>query len=73
LVSGSGDKREGGKMLSPKMQRTVRVNESQLVMLSDRAHFDHSNSGYLYKRTSDSSKWQLRWFILYQVGNIMIE
>uniref|UniRef100_A0A336LMH0 CSON014623 protein n=1 Tax=Culicoides sonorensis TaxID=179676 RepID=A0A336LMH0_CULSO len=22
--------------------------------------------GYLHKRTSDSNKWQLRWFILYQ-------
>ncbi|XP_026480897.1 ras-specific guanine nucleotide-releasing factor 1-like [Ctenocephalides felis] len=53
-------------MLSPKMQRTVRVNDSQLVMLSDRAHYDHSQSGYLHKRTADSGKWQLRWFVLYQ-------
>ncbi|XP_066581022.1 ras-specific guanine nucleotide-releasing factor 2-like [Prorops nasuta] len=53
-------------MLSPKMQRTVRVNDSQLVMLSERAHYDHSKSGYLHKRTADSAKWQLRWFILYQ-------
>ena len=28
------------------MQRTVRVNDSQLVMLSERAHFDHSMAGY---------------------------
>ncbi|XP_033228809.1 ras-specific guanine nucleotide-releasing factor 2-like [Belonocnema kinseyi] len=53
-------------MLSPKMQRTVRVNDSQLVMLSERAHYDHSLSGYLHKRTADSAKWQLRWFVLYQ-------
>ncbi|XP_046679239.1 ras-specific guanine nucleotide-releasing factor 1-like [Homalodisca vitripennis] len=53
-------------MLSPKMQRTVRVNDSQLVMLSERAHFDHSVAGYLHKKTADSTKWQLRWFILYQ-------
>lgn len=53
-------------MLSPKMQRSVRVNDSQLVMLSERAHFDHSRAGYLYKRTADSTKWQPRWFILYQ-------
>ncbi|GLV41336.1 Inositol phosphatase interacting protein [Carabus blaptoides fortunei] len=53
-------------MLSPKMQRTIRVNENQLVMLSERAHFDHSLAGYLHKRTADSTKWQLRWFILYQ-------
>ncbi|XP_043476334.1 ras-specific guanine nucleotide-releasing factor 2-like isoform X2 [Leptopilina heterotoma] len=53
-------------MLSPKMQRTVRVNESQLLMLSEKARYDHSISGYLHKRTSDSTKWQSRWFVLYQ-------
>ncbi|KAL2719368.1 ras-specific guanine nucleotide-releasing factor 2-like isoform X1 [Vespula squamosa] len=42
------------------------VNDSQLVMLSERAHYDHSLSGYLHKRTADSAKWQLRWFVLYQ-------
>ncbi|XP_043277433.1 ras-specific guanine nucleotide-releasing factor 2-like isoform X2 [Venturia canescens] len=53
-------------MLSPKMQRTVRVNDSQIIMLSERAHYDHSLAGYLHKRTADSAKWQLRWFVLYQ-------
>ncbi|XP_011638409.1 ras-specific guanine nucleotide-releasing factor 2-like isoform X3 [Pogonomyrmex barbatus] len=53
-------------MLSPKMQKTVRVNDSQLIMLSEKAHYDHSLSGYLYKRTADSTKWQQRWFVLYQ-------
>ncbi|XP_018057488.1 PREDICTED: ras-specific guanine nucleotide-releasing factor 1-like [Atta colombica] len=53
-------------MLSPKMQKTVRVNDSQLVMLSEKAHYDHLLSGYLYKRTADSTKWQQRWFVLYQ-------
>ncbi|XP_044728082.1 ras-specific guanine nucleotide-releasing factor 1-like [Chrysoperla carnea] len=53
-------------MLSPKMQRTVRVNDSQLVMLSERATYDHSLAGYLHKRTSDNTKWQMRWFVLYQ-------
>ncbi|XP_017765392.1 PREDICTED: ras-specific guanine nucleotide-releasing factor 2-like [Eufriesea mexicana] len=53
-------------MLSPKMQRTVRVNDAQLVMLSEKAHHDHSLTGYLHKRTADSAKWQLRWFVLYQ-------
>lgn len=56
------------KMLSPKMQRSIRVNDSQLVMLSERAHFDHSKAGYLHKRTADSNKWQMRWFVLYQVS-----
>jgi hypothetical protein len=59
-------------MLSPKMQRTVRVNENQLIMLSERAHYDHSQAGYLHKRSADSSKWQLRWFVLYQVSRIPI-
>jgi hypothetical protein len=57
-------------MLSPKMQRTVRVNDSQLVMLSERAHYDHNMTGYLYKKTADSTKWQQRWFVLYQVGKV---
>lgn len=55
------------EMLSPKMQRTIRINENQLVMLSERARDDHSHTGYLHKRSADSSKWQLRWFVLYQV------
>lgn len=29
-------------MLSPKMQRGVRVNENQLIMLSDKAQHDNS-------------------------------
>ncbi|XP_058822147.1 ras-specific guanine nucleotide-releasing factor 1-like isoform X2 [Topomyia yanbarensis] len=53
-------------MLSPKMQRSVRVNEHQLIMLSDRAQYDHSMHGHLHKRTADNNKWQLRWFVLYQ-------
>lgn len=30
------------KMLSPKMQRSVRVNDTQLLHLADRAQYDHS-------------------------------
>jgi len=50
------------------MQRTIRVNENQLLNLSERAHYDHSLAGYLHKRTADSTKWQSRWFVLYQVS-----
>lgn len=57
------------EMLSPKMQRTIRVNENQLLNLSERAHYDHSLAGYLHKRTADSTKWQSRWFVLYQVSS----
>ncbi|XP_060537024.1 ras-specific guanine nucleotide-releasing factor 2-like [Cylas formicarius] len=53
-------------MLSPKMQRTIRLNENQLLMLSERANFDHSQAGYLHKKSGDSTKWQMRWFVLYQ-------
>ncbi|XP_045030323.1 ras-specific guanine nucleotide-releasing factor 1 isoform X1 [Daphnia magna] len=53
-------------MFSPKMQRPVRVNEVQLHTLGERARYDATIAGALYKRTSDGSKWQLRWFTLYQ-------
>ncbi|KAJ6634992.1 Ras-specific guanine nucleotide-releasing factor 1, partial [Pseudolycoriella hygida] len=53
-------------MLSPKMQRSVRVNDAQLLMLAERAQYDHSMHGLLQKRSTDNHKWQLRWFILYQ-------
>ncbi|KAF0291344.1 Ras-specific guanine nucleotide-releasing factor 1 [Amphibalanus amphitrite] len=53
-------------MLSPKMQRSVRINESQLLMLAEKARYGEHLFGPLYKRTSDNSKWQLRWFNLYQ-------
>lgn len=29
-------------MLSPKMQRSIRVNDGQLIALSERAQYDHS-------------------------------
>ncbi|XP_046966923.1 ras-specific guanine nucleotide-releasing factor 1-like [Vanessa cardui] len=53
-------------MLSPKIQRSIRVNDGQLIALSERAQYDHSQTGYLHKRSSDNTKWQLRWFVLYQ-------
>ncbi|XP_076333763.1 ras-specific guanine nucleotide-releasing factor 1-like isoform X2 [Tachypleus tridentatus] len=48
------------------MQRSVRLNDSQLLTLAEKAQHDNGMRGYLYKRTADASKWQLRWFILYQ-------
>lgn len=51
------------------MQRTIRVNENQLLNLSEKAHYDHSLAGYLHKRAADSTKWQPRWFVLYQVSS----
>ncbi|CAH2011128.1 unnamed protein product [Acanthoscelides obtectus] len=53
-------------MLSLNMQRQIRVNENQLIVLSERARFDHSQAGYLHKRSADNSKWRLKWFVLYQ-------
>lgn len=53
-------------MFSPKMQRPIRINESQLLILAERARYDATIAGFLHKRTSDGSKWQMRWFILYQ-------
>ncbi len=58
-------------ILSPKMpqrmQRSVRINDGQLLGLAEKARYDARRSGYLYKRCSDSSKWLQRWFRLYQV------
>lgn len=56
----------GSAMFSPKMQRPIRINESQLLILAERARYDATIAGFLHKRTSDGSKWQMRWFILYQ-------
>ncbi|KAM3958384.1 LOW QUALITY PROTEIN: ras-specific guanine nucleotide-releasing factor 1 [Aphomia sociella] len=53
-------------MLSPKIQRSIRINEGQLVALSERAQFDHAQAGFLSKKSSDGNRWQQRWCILYQ-------
>lgn len=29
-------------------------------------------AGYLHKRTADSNKWQMRWFVLYQVSPFIL-
>ena len=73
---------------SPKMQRiqrSVRINEGQLLGLAEKARwvrfdqidwnkikiciirYDCVVAGHLYKRCSDSNKWLIRWFRLYQV------
>lgn len=48
------------------MQRSLRMNDLQLFALADKALHDNSKKGYLFKRTTEGSKWQLRWFVLYQ-------
>ena len=58
-------------MLSPKvqrMQRVIRINEGQLLGLAEKARYDSRLAGFLHKRCSDSNKWLLRWFRLYQVS-----
>lgn len=54
-------------MLSPKMQRCVRVVDNQLLMLSDRARTDSTLTGNLHKKASDGGRWKNRYFVLYQV------
>ncbi|GIY47983.1 hypothetical protein CEXT_187691 [Caerostris extrusa] len=44
----------------------MRFNEIQLLHLAEKALHDSCKRGYLFKRTSDNNKWQLRWFVLYQ-------
>ena len=48
------------------MQKAVRVNEGQLLYLAMKAKQQNATSGYLYKKSADTGKWQLRWFVLYQ-------
>jgi len=48
------------------MQKSIRVNEAQLLYLASRAKHDCTLSGPLWKRRDDTGKWQLRWFALYQ-------
>ena len=59
-------------MLSPKvqrMQRSIRINEGQLLGLAEKARYDSRLAGVLHKRCADSNKWLLRWFRLYQVNS----
>ncbi|TGZ67617.1 hypothetical protein CRM22_004695 [Opisthorchis felineus] len=50
------------------MQKSIRANEHQLLYLANKAR-EHSLStltGNLWKKSLDTGKWQLRYFILYQ-------
>lgn len=62
-------------MLSPKvqrMQRSIRINEGQLLGLAEKARYDSRLAGVLHKRCADSNKWLLRWFRLYQVNSFSL-
>ncbi|KAI8499103.1 Ras protein-specific guanine nucleotide-releasing factor [Branchiostoma belcheri] len=48
------------------MQKAIRFSEGQLLSLSACARADATLAGFLYKRSSDTGKWQQRWFALYQ-------
>jgi len=48
------------------MQKSIRVNEAQLLYLASKAKQDCTLSGPLWKRRDDTGKWQLRWFALHQ-------
>lgn len=48
------------------MQKAIRFNESQLLYLANKARQENTISAHLYKKSSDTGKWQLRWFSLYQ-------
>ena len=42
------------------------MNELQLLALAEKALHDNGIRGYLFKRTSENSKWQMRYFVLFQ-------
>ncbi|ESP05612.1 hypothetical protein LOTGIDRAFT_102993 [Lottia gigantea] len=48
------------------MQKGIRINDGQLLYLAGKAKQENTICGYLYKKSSDTGKWQLRYFILYQ-------
>lgn len=44
----------------------IRFNELQLIALIEKGLNDNSLRGYLYKRSSPSAKWRLKWFLLFE-------
>ena len=46
------------------MQKGLRIGDHHLNILATQAKVENSNCGPLYKRNIDSTKWQLKWFIL---------
>lgn len=44
----------------------IGFNELQLVALIEKGLNDNSLRGYLYKRSSPSAKWRLKWFLLFE-------
>jgi hypothetical protein len=41
-------------------------------MLAEKARFDHAMSGFLHKKSSGAGKWTRRYFILFQVTEIIL-
>jgi hypothetical protein len=66
-LSGPFRKGMNNIMLSPKMQRSIRINDSQILMLAEKARFDNAMAGYLHKKSNGAGKWTRRYFILFQV------
>ncbi|XP_071116557.1 ras-specific guanine nucleotide-releasing factor 2-like [Haliotis cracherodii] len=48
------------------MQKGIRFNEGQLLYLASKARHENSMNGFLFKKSSDTGKWQQRHFVLYQ-------
>lgn len=44
----------------------ISFNELQLIALIEKALSDNSLRGLLYKRSSNSAKWRLKWFLLFE-------
>lgn len=44
----------------------ISFNELQLIALIEKGLSDNSLRGLLYKRSSSSSKWRLKWFLLFE-------
>lgn len=44
----------------------INFNELQLIALIEKGLSDSSLRGFLYKRSSPSAKWRLKWFLLFE-------
>lgn len=46
------------------MQKGTRINDTHINILATKAKVESTTSGPLYRRNTDSTKWQLKWFAL---------
>jgi hypothetical protein len=51
-------------------KHSIKISELPINTIALKARLENTECGYLWKRNANESKWQLKWFILYQ--NILL-